>query len=59
MTQFAPRIHVVETKTLGFHYYRGYFSSLDETPPRYTWRKVDFRGDDTVVYVDLQSSEVD
>jgi len=58
MAQFAPRIHVVETTTLGFHYYRGNFRSFDEAPPRYTWKKVDFRAEDTVVYVDLQGSEV-
>ena len=59
MAEFAPRIHVVELANPGFHYYRGAFGSFDEVPPRYTWRKVDFRVDDTVVYVDLQGASVD
>ena len=59
MAEFNPRIHVVELTDPGFHYYRGAFGSFDEVPPRYTWRKVDFRVDDTVVYVDLQGASVD
>ncbi len=59
MVEFAPRIHVVELASPGFHYYRGAFGSFDEAPPRYTWRKVDFMVDDTVFYVDLQGACVD
>lgn len=59
MAEFNPRIHVVELVNLGFHYYRGAFGSFEEVPPRYTWKKVDYRVDDTVVYVDLQGASVD
>ena len=59
MTELNPRIHVVELVNPGFHYYRGAFGSFKEAPPRYTWRKVDFRADDTVVYVDLQGTSLD
>jgi hypothetical protein len=59
MAQFPSRIHVVELVNLGYQYYRGSFGSFEEVPPRYTWRKVDFRVDDTVVYVDLQGASVD
>ncbi len=59
MAEFNPRIHVVELVNQVFHYYRGAFGSFEEVPPRYTWRKVDFRVDDTVVYVDLQGASVD
>jgi len=52
------RIHVVEMAPLGYRYYRGAFKSFEEVPPRYTWRKVDYRVHDTVVYVDLCNSEV-
>lgn len=50
---FNPKIHVVELAPLGFRYYRGKFRSFEETPPRYTWKEIDYRADDTVVYVDL------
>ena len=53
-----PRLHVVEMAPLGYRYYRGAFDSFEEVPPRYTWRKVDYRVDDTIIYVDLHSSEV-
>jgi len=53
-----PRLHVVEMAPLGYRYYRGAFDSFEEVPPRYTWRKVDYRIDDTIIYVDLHSSEV-
>ncbi len=59
MAELSPRIHVVELVNQVFHYYRGVFGSFDEVPPRYTWRKVDFRVDDTVVYVDMQGASVD
>jgi hypothetical protein len=59
MAEINSRIHVVELANLGFLYYRGSFRSFDEVPPRYTWKKVDFRVDDTVVYVDLQEASVD
>lgn len=52
-----PRIHVVELAPYGFRYYRGAFDSIEEVPPRYTWRKVDYRADDTIVYVDMQNSD--
>ncbi|UCD44291.1 MAG: hypothetical protein JSV27_09175 [Candidatus Bathyarchaeota archaeon] len=52
-----PRIHVIEFAPFGFRYYRGVFHSFEEVPPRYTWRKVDYRVDDTMVYVDMQNSE--
>ncbi|MDP6457922.1 MAG: hypothetical protein QGF78_01120 [Candidatus Bathyarchaeota archaeon] len=58
ITEFVPRIHVVELADWGFHYYLGAFYSFEEVPPRYTWRKVEFRVNDTVVYVDLQRSSV-
>ncbi|MGD2201710.1 MAG: hypothetical protein PVJ38_08785 [Candidatus Bathyarchaeota archaeon] len=58
LAEFDPRIHVVELAGLGFRYYRGCFESLEEAPPKYTWRRIDFREDDTIVYVDLQGSEV-
>jgi hypothetical protein len=53
-----PRIHVIELAPFGYHYYRGAFDSFDEVPPRYTWRKVDYRIDDTMVYVDMVNSEI-
>ena len=59
MVEYPPRIHVVELANMGFNYYRGSFGSFDEAPPRYTWRKDDFRINDTVVYVDLQWASVD
>lgn len=59
MSGFNPRIHVVELAPHGFRYYRGYCDSLDEAPPRYTWRRVDYRADDMVVYVDLTDSEIE
>ncbi len=59
VADFSPRVHVVELAPSGYRYYRGSFESLEEAPPDYTWRMVDFRADDTVVYVDLQESEVD
>lgn len=49
-----PRVHVVELAPLGFRYYRGAFDSFEDAPPRYTWRRVDYRVNDTVVYVDMQ-----
>ena len=52
------RIHVVELAPFGYRYYRGAFESFEDAPPRYTWRKVDYRVDDTVVYADLQGSEL-
>ena len=57
MSDFKPRIHVVELAPFGFRYYRGAFNTFEEVPPRYTWRRVDYRSDDTVVYVDLNNSE--
>lgn len=51
------RIHVIELAQFGFRYYRGAFESFEEVPPRYTWRKVDYRIDDTVVYVDMHNSD--
>lgn len=60
MTQVAEkktRIHVIELASFGFRYYKGAFDSFEEVPPRYTWRKVDYRVDDTMVYVDMQNSE--
>ena len=59
ITDFNPRIHVVELAPLGFRYYRGAYRSFEEVPPRYTWKKVDYRADDTVVYVDLNRSDSD
>ncbi len=59
MAEYNPRIHVVELTDPGFRYYRGAFRSFEEVPPRYTWKKVDFRVEDTVVYVDLQGASVD
>lgn len=56
-TTASPRVHVVELAPHGFRYYRGSFGSFEEAPPRYTWREVDYRVDDPVVYVDLQGSE--
>lgn len=53
-----PRVHVVELASFGFRYYRGSFGSFEEAPPRYTWREVDYRVDDSVVYADLQGSEL-
>ena len=53
-----PRIHVIELAPFGYQYYRGAFESFDEVPPRYTWRKVDYRVDDTMIYVDLVNSEI-
>ena len=58
MFDFKPRIHVVELAPLGFRYYRGAFNTFEEVPPRYTWRRVDYRSDDTVVYVDLNNSNL-
>ena len=52
-----PRVHVVELGPFGFRYYRGSFKSFESAPPKYTWRKVDYRVEDTVVYADLQGSE--
>jgi hypothetical protein len=52
-----PRIHVIELDPYGFRYYRGAFGSFEEVPPRYTWRRVDYRVDDTVVYVDMRNSD--
>ncbi len=49
-----PKVHVVELAPLGFRYYRGAFESFEDAPPRYTWRRVDYRAYDTVVYVDMQ-----
>ena len=54
----SPRVHVVELAPHGFRYYRGSFGSFEEAPPRYTWREVDYRVNDSVVYVDLQGSEL-
>jgi hypothetical protein len=53
MVEFNPRIHVVELVPMGYRYYRGAFKSIEEAPPRYTWRKVDYRADNTIIYVDL------
>ena len=58
MAEFSPRIHVVELAHMGYNFYRGTYDSFKEVPPRYTWKKVDFRVDDTVVYVDLQGAKV-
>jgi hypothetical protein len=58
LTPESPRIHVIELAPFGYRYYKGAFRSFDEVPPRYTWRKVDYRVDDTMVYVDLVNSEV-
>jgi hypothetical protein len=58
LTRNRPRIHVIELAPFGYRYYRGAFESFDEVPPRYTWREVDYRVDDTMVYVDLLNSEV-
>ena len=58
MFDFKPRIHVVELAPLGFRYYRGAFNTFKEVPHRYTWRRVDYRSDDTVVYVDLNNSNL-
>jgi len=58
LTHNRPRIHVIELAPFGYQYYKGAFESFDEVPPRYTWRKVDYRIDDTMVYVDLLNSEV-
>jgi len=55
ISDFNPRIHVVELAPLGFRYYRGSFESFGEAPPRYTWKKIDYRVDDTVIYVDFNS----
>ena len=52
-----PRIHVVELAPFGFRFYKGSYDSFEDAPPRYTWQKVDYRVDDTVVYADLQGSE--
>lgn len=52
-----PRIHVVELAPYGFRFYRGWFRNFDEVPPQYTWRKVDYRVDETVVYVDMNDSD--
>ena len=52
------RVHVVELAPHGFRYFRGSFGSFEEAPPRYTWREVDYRVDDSVVYVELQGSEL-
>jgi hypothetical protein len=52
-----PRIHVIELAPFGFRYYRGAYESFDEVPPRYTWRKVDYRVYDTMVYVDMENSD--
>lgn len=49
---------MVELAPFGFRYYRGAFNTFEEVPPRYTWRRVDYRSDDTVVYVDLNNSEL-
>ena len=57
VTRRRPRIHVVELSPLGFRYYRGAYESFEEAPPRYTWRMVDYRVDDTVVYVDMLNSD--
>jgi hypothetical protein len=53
-----PRVHVVELAPRGFRFYRGSFGSFEEAPPRYTWQEVDYRVDDSVVYVDLHGSEL-
>jgi len=58
LTHNTPRIHVIELAPFGYRYYKGAFESFDEVPPRYTWRKVDYRVEDTMVYVDLVNSEV-
>jgi hypothetical protein len=58
LTHNRPRIHVIELAPFGYQYYKGAFESFDEVPPRYTWRKVDYRVDDTMIYVDLLNSEV-
>ena len=44
---------MVELAPMGYRYYRGAFQSFEEVPPRYTWRKVDYKFDNTIVYVDL------
>ena len=59
ISDFNPRIHVVELAPLGFRYYKGAFKSFEDVPPRYTWKKIDYRADDTVVYVDLNNPETD
>jgi len=58
LTHNTPRIHVIELAPFGYRYYKGAFESFDEIPPRYTWRKVDYRIKDTIVYVDLVNSEI-
>ena len=50
------RIHVIELAPFGYQYYRGVYNSFDNVPPRYTWRKVDYRLDETMVYVDMQNA---
>lgn len=57
ISDFNPRIHVVELAPLGFRYYRGSFESFEEAPPRYTWKEIDYRVDDTVIYVDFNKSD--
>ena len=55
MVEFNPRIHVVELAPMGYRYYRGAFQSFEEVPPKDTWRKVDYKSDNTIVYVDLSN----
>ena len=56
MKEINPRIHVVEHIEPGFHYYLGRFESFEEVPPKYTWKKIDFRLDNTVVYIESKDS---
>ena len=54
--EFRPRIHIIELAPLGFKYYRGAYESFNEAPPRYTWRRVDYGMDNTMIYVDMLNS---
>ena len=49
---------MVELAPMGYRYYRGAFQSFEEVPPRYTWRKVDYKSDNTIVYVDLSNESI-
>ena len=59
LISYNPKIHVVELAPLGFRFYRGSFDSWEEVPPRYTWRMIDYRIDNTIIYVDLGNSDLD
>ena len=50
LTSKYPRIHVIELVPFGYRYYRGVFESFDEIPPKYTWKKIDYTKNETIVY---------